>query len=305
MGPKEAKNFDFEMGNMVDMYLFTPELFDEEYYMADTQLTVSDRVREIITEAYTLSKGAPISHAEGIILQVAKEKSYMPNIKSDASLLNNILQTKNGKDHYEFLIESGGKKVITSFQKAQIIMISNKLQAAIEHIAKATGTKFEYQVPLYFQSENLSCKGLLDVKFSNQDVVFQADTKVTDMTLYGWTENARTFRYDFQAAFYQEGLKFEASTGLTPEPTLPKLIVYSTVDDQVGIFELTEMDLMIGKYGGTIPRTIKLSGWSREQPINSTIYGFMDAIELYRDYLYNVNFKEPIIKINNGIWYSR
>jgi hypothetical protein len=136
----------------------------------------------------------------------------------------------------------------------------------------------DFQVPLYWNYNDVECKGLLDMLYTT-DYAQVRDIKITDASLREWKKIARRFRYDFQVSFYSEGVNENIPLPQRP----PLLIVYSTADKQSEVFELTDVDLHTGKYGCERKRSV-IEFIETGDKFNEVefIHGWNDAIEIYK-----------------------
>lgn len=167
-----------------------------------------------------------------------------------------------GKPYYDELVAAQGKTVITPTQFNTIQLIKRSLcenKFTSKFLLGSDRYLVSYQVPIYFSYEGNSCKGLIDVlcydRVKNQ--LYPIDIKTTASSLNGWEFNFVKFRYDFQAAFYMEGLSqmllSEYCEGNTPTLMPFRFIVESQkFPGSPLIFELSEDTLNVGKFGGLI-----------------------------------------------------
>lgn len=119
---------------------------------------------------------------------------------------------KEGKSYYDDLIEGTGKKVISPNQHALIYNIAQTLKShpfTSKFVAGNSQFKVFTQQALNFEYKDVACKGLLDLVVVDtiNNILYPIDLKTTTTSLNYWTETLMKHRYDFQAAFYTEGLK--------------------------------------------------------------------------------------------------
>lgn len=165
-----------------------------------------------------------------------------------------------GKPYYDELVAADGKTVITPTQFNTIQLIKrNLLESPFtgRYLQNSDRYLVTYQVPIYFTYKGHSCKGLIDVLCYDrvENKLYPIDIKTTASSLGSWEFNFYKFRYDFQAAFYTEGLSQmllgEFCEGNTPELMPFRFIVESQKFSGTPlIFVLTPQTLEIGKMGG-------------------------------------------------------
>jgi hypothetical protein len=118
---------------------------------------------------------------------------------------------KEGKYYYEALLESNGKTVITTAQKAKIEAIVESLKYnkfTAEWINGSERYEVHKQVVVEFEYKGHKCKGLLDLVVLDKEtgVVYPIDLKTTSSPTHSWMSMFWKFRYDIQAAFYTYGI---------------------------------------------------------------------------------------------------
>lgn len=297
------------MGQIVDTFWYTPDLFARDYYVADTNFRASEKIRNIMMEVYQHTHGDPdLESWKDVVLAKGREAQYQNSYK-DATLINNILNVSGGTDYYMFLVESGGRIVINQTEFVMAQTIKTQFEMALAQLT--IGSRVQHQVPLYFNIFHdkgiVQCKGLLDNMTTSTAGKFKnIDSKVTNIPHRKYKAHARALGYDFQGSFYQEGLY--ANYG-KENVELPGLLVYSTVDKSVHYYPMTEEDLLIGKYGG-----IKENEWIVNDSTNpakvkstSRIFGFMDGIELHldsqpKDAQYGEEYSTHVVIETPGLW---
>jgi hypothetical protein len=167
-----------------------------------------------------------------------------------------------GKPYYDELIASEGKSVITPTQYNTIQLIKKSLlenSFTARFLQNSDRYLVTYQVAIYFTYEGVSCKGLLDVLCYDrvENKLYPIDIKTTATSINFWLFIFYKHRYDFQAAFYWEGLSStllnEYCEGNTPELMPFRFIVESQkFPGNPLIYEVSNETLLIGKMGGLV-----------------------------------------------------
>lgn len=291
---KSKIDFDEHMGTLVDLRLYTPELFTKNYFVSTEDTSVSDAVKGILKEAYNRTNGGSLESVKPIIIACAREASYMNNITNEDNLLKNILVTKNGEKYYEGLLEAAGKIVISNADFALSNKILTKFRAAIAEMNTLHEGDILTQIAIYFTHRGVNCKALLDFGIFNRSTkrIKPVDTKVSDLPHSKYARHATTLRYDLQLAFYYVALKWLVKND--PEykgwkVDNPSLLVYSAATDSVVEYPITDADLHVGRWGAETHRDwsfrkpIKMSGIQGSFIKKSIVYGFEDGLEIYKN----------------------
>lgn len=272
------------LGSLADCLLTTPELFDELYFVSIAGRPTG-HIKEIID--YLILNFGDVAEDLGELsdeIMEAKEMlDLLNNVKEKDTLLKKVLPFY---DYYREEVVKGNKVVVTEEEhmEAENLVMQMRTHPVTAHVFANTEPNEEskFQIPIYFELEGLRCKGLLDILWKNHKdkLVRNRDVKITSSSLRSFLYNARKYRYDFQAAFYNEGLR-----QLFPDYEVlpPQLIVYSTSSRKPAIFELTPEDLEIGKEGCTITSSQIHThrNQSRFEKVR-VVEGYMDAIEIYK-----------------------
>lgn len=178
-----------------------------------------------------------------------------------------------GKPYYDELVASEGKVVITPTQFNTIQLIKRSLEEnpfTKHYFVKSDRYLITYQIPLLFTIDEIDCKGLMDVLVYDrlENTLTPLDLKTTTKSINFWKPTFFKSRYDFQAAFYLEGLKQTDLTqfceGNTPTLKPFKFVVESQkFPGKPLIYELSEEVIKIGREGGTY------DGYSYEGYLNA------------------------------------
>ncbi len=256
------------LGSYTDTLITLPEHVNDLFVVDD--LTLTDTQYKIIHKIVELGEWDRYT-----IQQAINEVGYYNNRhKEDVNQDKRIDEFLPFEEIYNTL--KSGKSYIGSQKANEAEMIAMRLLTD-----KKTARYFKdvaYQVPLYWQYDDVECKGLLDMVYADKYCQVR-DIKITDASLSEWKKVARRFRYDWQLSFYAEG----ASETFPLPQANPLLIVYSTTDNCAEVFELTELDLHTGKYGCERRRSV-IEIIEKAQSFNEVelIYGWNDAIEIYK-----------------------
>jgi hypothetical protein len=196
----------FIIGSAVDCKITRPEAFDQEYYIDDLATKPSDTIMSIVKYVKDTSDHVRLEDARTEILNSCNIHKYNKTFKDDTRIDKVI---SSGKDYFDLLIASNGKMILSKEEMDTVNNIYNSFYAN-ETIAKILNHKeCINQLEIYFTIDDLKYKAMLDKVLI--DHRFKTITPIDIKTLHGHTsyfpENARKFRYDFQAAFYIMALK--------------------------------------------------------------------------------------------------
>lgn len=168
--------------------------------------------------------------------------------------------------------------------------------------------EIQFQVPIYFEYEGVECKALLDmVIFDRKNKkIIPIDIKTIGDDTINFPISLRKRRYDIQAAFYTEALKW-----LYPDYEILnfKFIVESTTNPGNPIvFTCDKTLLNIGKYGreqmylyADVKSPLGFAGQANKPYARlQEIKGFHQLIELYKYYTTYGFEKDQVVRENDS-----
>lgn len=268
---REDWNDGMEFGDVLDLILFTPELFDERYYVADLDNLPSDRIQGIIEDAVE-RHGAEIT--DEMVLAAADRDEYGMTWGNDTRL-RKILEEGDGARYAQILMNSQDKKILSIERHMEIVQAAEVLKThnyTSDFIAGELPEGWERltQVAL------LSCgkplfKGLIDLMLvdHNEKVIYPWDLKSTGRNPLHFAGQFVSQQYYLQAALYQwilenliaeaeEGTNVQELTDLTFNPagyTVDNFgfIVIGSADSTKPLrYKCTDEDIYSGLYGGEL-----------------------------------------------------
>lgn len=217
------------IGSIVDTLLTDKEgSFEEQYIILSDSITIpTEKKLDIILKLYELAKEqgevqSDITAYVDILISILENTDWYSNRK----LTTRVEDIYNHADYFSFLVAAEGKKIITSstYNKAKEVVDSLLLN---EHTAKyfleeaiPTGICIFYQIPIYFKLnvfgviEEVDAKALLDfvVVDTVNKVIIPGDLKTMSNSCINFKSNVLNYRYDIQAAFYLEALRYILKT---------------------------------------------------------------------------------------------
>ena len=300
----EEKKY-FLIGDGVDMQLTRPiEEFNQKFHISNLQNKPSDTIKSIVNQVYDLvkeevgelaEKGVLRDHTSKI-LDSCNDHNYQPNWKTETR----IAKIVEAWEYWEDIKAAEGKVVLSQEENdliSQIVMSIRTNPATSKYSETSKDVEILNQLAIYFTYNNVDCKALLDrviIDHKNKTVQPIDFKTMGDQTLY-FPKSLRQRRYDIQAAFYTEALKYfieRDDKTLQDYKILPfKFIVESTINPgNPLVFTCSSELLDIGKNGR---QPYKLC----DKPYISTEYitymkfdeikGFHQLIEDYKWYMKN------------------
>ena len=300
----EEKKY-FLIGDGVDMQLTRPiEEFNQKFHISNLQNKPSDTIKSIVNQVYDLvkeevgelaEKGVLRDHTSKI-LDSCNDHNYQPNWKTETR----IAKIVEAWEYWEDIKAAEGKVVLSQEENdliSQIVMSIRTNPTTSKYSETSKDVEILNQLAIYFTYNNVDCKALLDrviIDHKNKTVQPIDFKTMGDQTLY-FPKSLRQRRYDIQAAFYTEALKYfieRDDKTLQDYKILPfKFIVESTINPgNPLVFTCSSELLDIGKNGR---QPYKLC----DKPYISTEYitymkfdeikGFHQLIEDYKWYMEN------------------
>jgi len=263
----------FIFGSLVDDMLLSPKIVDNKYYKMG-ESSASDAIKEIIRFVYD---NAIINEVNGESFDNTELDKYILrgcivydwNARyGDDAKLKNI--RKNGTEYYDSLLLAKGKTIVSESDYNQAIICVASLKSDPYTSQYFASTKDIEVIPRFiveFEIDEVECKGELDKLFIHHGnkTIQPIDYKTTGKPLTGFQYDFWSYRYDFQGAFYTEGLKKNAYIkGLIVKGyTLLKfryIVVEKAMTSPPMIYTLSKEACEIGKYGGTLTNGRVLEG---------------------------------------------
>lgn len=255
------------LGSFTDCLITTPDLVDEIYVVDDLKLT--DKEYEIILKIVEYGDWSIYT-----IHRALNEVGYYNNrAKPNAEDDKRVEEFLKFEDVYNTL--ASGKSYISTAKRDEAVQISNYLLT--DKKSRDYFVDAEFQKILYWNYDGEDCKGLLDIYQEKNGYGRIIDLKITDASHREFKKIARRFRYEFQMSFYYEGVFESVNYRQLP----PILMVYSTADRYVELYQLTQLDLQTGKHGCQRTKSIIETGGQTFNEIEF-IHGWYDAMQIYK-----------------------
>lgn len=307
----------FIIGSGVDCMLTQPlEEFQRIYHISNlenkptaTIKSIVNEVFDVVKEQFEVSEIGAISdlYYKPIILQACINQEYQVRWLDDTRI-NKIIEAS---DYWEDLKMAYGKQVLSHEEHtliSSIVMSIKTNEATAPYFIESNDVIIMYQLPIYFEFEEVSCKALLDMIRINlsSKTIEPIDLKTLGDYTLNFPKSMRMRRYDIQGAFYTEALKHwkEQNPEYRDFEILPfKFIVESTIDVGTPLVYTCDPSLLdVGKNGIEI---LFLSG--EDKDANKVYYGkmrevlgFTQLIDLYKYHLQYGFEKSKIVNENNS-----
>ena len=325
----EPENFyeekeHFLIGSGVDVSITQIEAdFRDQFYVMEKGDKPSDKLMSCIQRVFStaLSSGEPISnnfrdYPQLFYMAFNEHEYYMnlfkPNWEEDKRI-SKLEKESKGDYYWNALYSSLGRTVLSTEQYNLVWTIKNSIlthphTSMLFKLAQEFPNDYDlvFQVPVYFYYDGVLCKGLLDACLVNHKTkaVYPIDIKTTMKLVLQFPQVIRERRYDFQAAYYTEGLKGIANLRAVSSIINKDIsnyfvknfvfVVESTkFPGSPGIFECTKELLYMGKFG-------RPAIYSEGIQIAREVKGFQQCIEEYKYYCENGFDTNKILKESKG-----
>lgn len=300
-----------EIGSAVDLIVTGKEgAFEEQYYVSDieiptgTKKTIIEQVYNNVSEFNKLNNldtGKLFEYTQYIVSSI-EENYWQTNWKLETKL-NKIIA--EGSNYFDQLVLANGKKIISeklSLKIKDLAEIIRKYQPSHYYFGKDhfTYTEVYFQLPIYFEYENISCKALPDViivgyEDINFDKIIQigiADLKLTSDSVLNFHTKVKKFRYDIQAAWYMKAV--EKHFDINEEDFLPFSFIVKSINDQEPAVEFMVSDNLM-EIGNKGRKATKIGN----KIVLKEVKGISQLISDYKYYEKTNWSKERILKDRN------
>ena len=306
----------FIIGDAVDCQLTRSiEEFNNKFHVSTLQNKPSDTIKSIVNQVYDHVKEIhgreilTIDRYPNAILDSCNDHEYQMRW-NDQTRINKVVEAY---EYWEDLKLAEGKQVLSEEENSLIstIVMSIKTNSnTSKYFERGKDIEIIYQLAIFFPYLGIDCKGLLDMVIINhtKKTIQPIDIKTMgDQTIY-FPKSLRQRRYDIQAAFYTEALRYFRERD---EPKwqdyeiLPfKFIVESTTKPgNPLVFTCDSSLLQMGAYGR---EAFRLKGVSMTILTNKfygkvdEIKGIAQLIEAHKWYLEHGFDKSRTVEENQG-----
>lgn len=296
----------FLIGSAVDCRLTQPDGRYQEIYYTSSESKPSDTIMSIVKMVYDSlkRKGSIIEELREVesleLVKAIEAHNYQSNWKIETKLAKVI---KDGSTYWKELIDSEGKTILSVEQEYLVDSIVTSLltneRTKNIFLKGKLNPNFDviFQFPVFFKTLDVNCKGLLDIVVVDHESksIIPIDLKTIGDYTTNFPAAVRKRRYDFQAAFYMEGIQSSlAALSILIDKKLEgysvkefTFIVEST--KRVGnplVYICDLITLTIGKFGCRIPHEFEILFPNIEKRIEDKYYtkvmGFYEALKLYK-----------------------
>lgn len=197
------------LGKLVDLILFEPEKFDEQFYVyngSKPTATLGDLADIILTNFNELP-------TKEQVLKIVRINNYWSNIKKEPTLIGKF-DTDEFWSYINEMMASRGKKLVTSEEhmlarEMVAILQSHKYSKDIFDVAKEDEEIYD-QFDLEFKYHNFLFRGIIDRLIINHtDKTIQiVDLKTGTPSGTQFLSSFMTYRYYLQEAIYSLGVDY-------------------------------------------------------------------------------------------------
>lgn len=228
----------FVFGSVVDTLLFSPHLFDERIFVADSPTLPSTAIESILkavqkrvnssieyitylnqeeTLPNPIAVPSPeLKNWEEFIIQEADnvitdpktgKKGWSKNWKTETRIAKII---EEGNDYYNFLIKAAGRKVISGDMNLEAIEVRDILlkdKSVNQYFVQNEGEELRFQFEIFinatFHGKEIPLKGALDILRidHNKQTIQIADFK-TSFNSFDFVKSIKHYDYVGQLSFY-------------------------------------------------------------------------------------------------------
>jgi hypothetical protein len=270
---QESDESHFVFGSLVDDMLLAPKTVADKYYKMEASKT-PDGIKSIVRYVYDMVREeegtVSLEHdmMNDIILKGCEVYNWNSNWGAEAKLRN---VKEKGLAYYHSLQQAEGKRVVPADEYNQAVLCKSAL-VADKYISKyltptADCTLYRHKV-LSFMVAGEECKGEVDLVYINhkEKTIQPIDFKTTGVSLSGFNYEFWKYRYDFQCAFYTEGLQQDPeikqlmSDGYQIN-NFQYIVVEKSLQSKPMIFTVPTEVVVIGRVGGELKNGRKLEGF--------------------------------------------
>lgn len=217
----QEKNF-FIIGQAVDCIITMGyKEFTDTYYLSTIAKKPGDKCMSIVKQAFDIISNqfkiddiGPIQNYTETVYYACNENQYYMNrakatYQEDTRIAT--LLKDNAADYWDELLISSSKVLLSAEEANTIYLIVNSLlkHKYTEKLFKDTpGKDIVYQFPMFFEYEDITCKGLIDkiIIDHNNKKIMPIDIKTMGFPVSTFKQAMKLRRYDIQGSFYYYGL---------------------------------------------------------------------------------------------------
>jgi hypothetical protein len=274
----------FVIGKGVDDFItMGQEYFDQEYYLSNNSKP-SATIMSIVQQVFQ-SRSNDDWFAQDL-LSAIDAHAYQPNWKLDTKVKK---VSEEGEQYWLELVQSEGKNVLSIEQFTKIQSIVTQL---FEHahtkviFEQENNVDVYYQLPIYFEEEELQCKALLDmvVVDHNSKEITPYDIKTLGDYTKFFDYQCKKRRYDIQAAFYFEAISDWRDMNFSDYELNPFSFIVASTTKQCPPLEFvtTPEFLNVGKFGYEAVSLFNVG--EEELETGTMIKGFSQLLSEYKWY---------------------
>lgn len=291
------------IGTVVDCLQTQPDKFNDQFILEETK--PSDTIVKIITDIYkdAIHINSLDELHDDIIRQFCIQNNYYVDNKYYNTSIKNV---REASYFFDFLKKSGGKICLT---KEDFDIATKQVDKLTNHVYTKDFFNIEYpDVRVVYQKrfnwewewefENIQCKSLIDMLIINESSdetyrlynyvlppksILIIDLKYTSKPIEFFSNDAIKYDYPFQLYFYKQAVEYSISKAPEYRVLNPIFLVVSKISNYPLVYEMSDNDLDICKYGGVYHDGILEPNLDRDL-ITSDKLSLKETIELYLEY---------------------
>lgn len=262
----------FVIGSLFDVMLTMPEHKDEFFLSRDLSNKPSDTIMAIVHNLYQTGIAENnvrimlSDYPDQYIINACEQESYGGKWK-DSVKIDRVI--REGSSYYDQLVIAKDRQIISGSEYELVEELVDEVKNH-EHVnwifklKQVLGVEVLFQHPVYWKEDDVDCKALLDIVIiNNNDVpiitlnglirippksILPIDVKTLGGFLSDFHISVKKRRYDVQGAWYSRGISVVYNDYIV----LPFmfLVVTKATNEPPMFFEMTKVDLSIGRWGG-------------------------------------------------------
>lgn len=197
----------FIIGSLSDCILLTPEYFEQMFAICD--FSISPQLKKLID--YIVKNKKDYSSYD-LLFDMTRALNIFGQIKS-IETFKKSLQKENFEEAIVFYEENIGKTIVEQTQYEKALQISNSFAKNVftkDYFKLSDNVELLTALPIYWFYSGRSLKSLIDfirINHKNKTITVN-DLKTTRFDTASFSSSILEYRYDIQAAFYLEAVRW-------------------------------------------------------------------------------------------------
>lgn len=258
----------FLFGKIVDFMLTEDSEFEDTFYVMKSVKMPSDTIIDIVTIIFNEYRDSgELEDHKGAVLEAASRFNYQPTYKEETRFQKII---EAGSDYFKILQESANKLIISEEEYSKALIACAALKSdpyTKQYLVKTKDVEIIKKPIIEFTFQGIDFKGELDIVTINhsQKKIYPVDIKTMSGHISEFSTSFFKYRYDFQAAFYDKGIReYPIIKKLISEGYVVEYFKFLVVEKECKnspmVYTTSHEVLKLGALGGTLTSGKKLEG---------------------------------------------